>query len=595
MSEKSELDIILRLKDEMSGKLSGASSAIGKIGNQLTNLGSMAVKAFSLASAGATAFAGMSLKTAGQLEAAEAGFRALLGSADKAGEVMNRIKEEAKATPFELTGLVTGTQALTAITKDGNQAIDILLDVGKAIATSGKGSAEMDRVILNLQQIASTGKITAMDIRQFQGAIPIFNDIIEANGLTVESLQNSENAAEELFEAFKKAGEEGGMTAGGYTEMAGTFNQLWSNVIDTVTIFGTEFVKQTGIFDLVKNAFAGFIQFFENNKETIINWFNNTIQAFKNFGAVAWTYIEPVYLKMKEFLSDLENRKAVIVGVLAVLTTAFSAWAISVIISVGPILLIMAAIGTAAALLYKIWTENFWGIQEKTRAVFQAIVSIYNQYIVPLWETWKKEMTEALNAWKSNWDAIKGIFEGVWQAIIGIFQVVWGTFSGLYKIFLSVFMGDWKKAWEAVKETFSTVFKGIYNIGAGIFRALISAMASMVNGAITLLNRLISSMNKIPGVNVKEVGKIKTSDLLSYIPTLAVGTNYVPNDTLAFLHKGEAVVPKQYNPSAGGAGGIIINITGDNIFNRESDMDLLVEKISNVLSREQEKAQWGIG
>jgi hypothetical protein len=120
-------------------------------------------------------------------------------------------------------------------------------------------------------------------------------------------------------------------------------------------------------------------------------------------------------------------------------------------------------------------------------------------------------------------------------------------------------------------------------------------MASMVNGAITLLNRLISSMNKIPGVNVKEVGKIKTSDLLSYIPTLAVGTNYVPNDTLAFLHKGEAVVPKQYNPSAGGAGGIIINITGDNIFNRESDMDLLVEKISNVLSREQEKAQWGIG
>lgn len=36
------------------------------------------------------------------------------------------------------------------------------------------------------------------------------------------------------------------------------------------------------------------------------------------------------------------------------------------------------------------------------------------------------------------------------------------------------------------------------------------------------------------------------------IPRFAVGTNYVPNDMLAVIHQGEAVVPKAYNPAAGG-------------------------------------------
>jgi len=37
------------------------------------------------------------------------------------------------------------------------------------------------------------------------------------------------------------------------------------------------------------------------------------------------------------------------------------------------------------------------------------------------------------------------------------------------------------------------------------------------------------------------------------IPKFAVGTNFVPRDMLAYIHQGEAVVPKAYNPAAGGA------------------------------------------
>ena len=38
------------------------------------------------------------------------------------------------------------------------------------------------------------------------------------------------------------------------------------------------------------------------------------------------------------------------------------------------------------------------------------------------------------------------------------------------------------------------------------------------------------------------------------LPSFAVGTNYVPNDMVAQIHEGEAIIPKAYNPSAGGGG-----------------------------------------
>jgi len=238
--------------DRMTG---GAVEGSSKVGKALGAIGGAAVIAGTAVAGAFATISKVGISVAGDLESARQGFVALLGSAEDADAVMERIKIEAKKTPFEMQGLTAGAQALTAITKDGNKAIDVLLNVGKAVAVSGKGQEELNRVIFNLQQISATGKVMEIDIRQFQNAIPVFNDILELSGLTTEELKNSKNSAQLLFDAFEKYGTEG-VGAQGFAAQAGTWNQLVSNMKDTWQIFASDFVKDAGIFDFAKDKVA---------------------------------------------------------------------------------------------------------------------------------------------------------------------------------------------------------------------------------------------------------------------------------------------------------------------------------------------------
>lgn len=55
-------------------------------------------------------------------------------------------------------------------------------------------------------------------------------------------------------------------------------------------------------------------------------------------------------------------------------------------------------------------------------------------------------------------------------------------------------------------------------------------------------------------------GLLKGFDFKSLIPSFDVGTPYVPRDTLALVHQGEAIIPAKYN-KGGAGGGVTVNMT----------------------------------
>lgn len=178
-----ELALVLKLQDQASkelrriaGEVDAAERSSRNWGDTLFAVG----KQLFYAATAAAGFLGYGVKIAADLETAEVGLTTLLGSAEKASATVDRLKVEAARTPFELPGLTQAAQLLASVTKDGDKAIDVILDIGEGLAAMGKGQAELDRISINLQQIAAVGHASMIDIKQFAySGIPIF-EMLEA-------------------------------------------------------------------------------------------------------------------------------------------------------------------------------------------------------------------------------------------------------------------------------------------------------------------------------------------------------------------------------------------------------------------------------
>lgn len=120
-----------------------------------------------------------------------------------------------------------------------------------------------------------------------------------------------------------------------------------------------------------------------------------------------------------------------------------------------------------------------------------------------------------------------------------------GFFKGIIDFLKNIFTGNWKAAWQNVKDIFSNIVQGF----AGIFKKPINSIIDGINSFIRGLNR-IKIPDWVPGVGGKGFN-IKT------IPRLKVGMEYVPSDYFpAFLDEGEAVLTREENSIYRALGGI---------------------------------------
>ncbi|QDP67614.1 MAG: hypothetical protein Tp172MES00d2C118482111_8 [Prokaryotic dsDNA virus sp.] len=266
-----QLKLVLQLQDQasrelrkVSGELGGMDRAAGKASS---SFGTFAKRIAGVAAAYISvrkAYDSVSLgvRIAADMETAEIGLKTLLGSAEEAASTIERLKIEAARTPFELPGLTQATQLLTSVTKDGDESIDILLDVGEALAAMGKGQAELDRIIVNLQQVAAVGKAATIDIKQFAFAgIPIYEMLAEVTGKNGEALAEFIDEGGVTFDLltqmFDEANDEGGRFFNAFVNQAGSFNQAASNMKDAFGIMMSDIAERSGLFEFLKQSMIG--------------------------------------------------------------------------------------------------------------------------------------------------------------------------------------------------------------------------------------------------------------------------------------------------------------------------------------------------
>lgn len=114
------------------------------------------------------------------------GFETMLGSAEKAQQMMNDINQFAVATPFEARGLTDISQKMLAMGWSAERIIPDLETIGNTMSAFGKGEEGIQAVTLALSQMQANGKVNAGDMMQLTNqGISAWQYLADSVGKTV--------------------------------------------------------------------------------------------------------------------------------------------------------------------------------------------------------------------------------------------------------------------------------------------------------------------------------------------------------------------------------------------------------------------------
>lgn len=213
----------------MANQFATASAKANILANMLTSLGTKAVSF-------AKDFVEMGISYNAQIEKYTTGLTNMLGSAEAAQQAMESIQEDAAKTPFNVDSLVSANQYLISAGENAGYARKTIMALGDAVAATGGGSDELNRMAQNLQQIANTGKATAVDIKQFAYAgINVYGILADYTGKSTEEVQKMTISYDLLTQALQAASEEGGRYYNSMDAQSQTMNGRVSTLKDNVS------------------------------------------------------------------------------------------------------------------------------------------------------------------------------------------------------------------------------------------------------------------------------------------------------------------------------------------------------------------------
>jgi hypothetical protein len=252
------------------------------------------------------------------------------------------------------------------------------------------------------------------------------------------------------------------------------------------------------------------------------------------------------------------------------LTTVLGFLGISIASVAWPILIIIAAVAALALA----WHTNFFGIQEKTAAVFGVIGDLFSSFASDNSSTFQELIDNVVRLWEVIEPIVMAIGEILWdlfviklesmiQLVIAIVDGFIDIIGGIVKIMIGLFTWDI----ALIGEGLGDIFKGLINMLVGLLNFLI----------VDSVNALIELINNIPGVNIGW----RLGDIPSMHSGGVVGGGSGTEEVLRVLKIGEGVIDADtMKKGIGGSGGMTINV---NMYNTQVRNNRDIETVrSNV-------------
>jgi len=471
MAVTETLTVLINAKDTLSGALRGITGTLGKFGSFALGMTKKVAFAFAGVAAGFGAMGAAAIKSAGDFEQQRVAFETILGSAEKAKAMLSDLTEFARTTPFELPDVTRAGKQLLAV---GAATEDNLTDVLRTLGDVAAGvSVPLDRLILNFGQVATQGKLTGRELKDFAVAgIPIIDELAKVMGVTKEEVADLTSEGkigfEDVKQAFANMSGEGGKFFNLMDKQSKTAMGIISNLKDTIGILGREIVGisttgdivKGGLFDKFKGAAQSLLAFLETNKGRIIEFFQTA------FGFVTTTIVPMVMNAFNALRGFLSSNGDEIKEILS------NAWGTAKTVFTTVWNLIMGFVG---------WVkENLPTFKNIFVSVWEAVSGAVKSFMDKVnFEQTKETFTNFYKTIERNMPYIKGAFEDVG----GVVAKVWNAFVTLFSIVDKLYIFD------AIVIAFRVIV-AVVKIAA----TLIENFFSSLKGSITSIGEFIKKI-----------------------------------------------------------------------------------------------------
>ena len=354
-------------------------------------------------------FASAGISFNASIEQYQTSFEVMTGSAEKATQITQQLKQIAANTPFELPQLADTTQLLMNYGFTADDAMEKMQMLGDI----SQGSADkMTRIATAYGQMSSAGKVSLEDVKQMiEAGFNPLQEISKSTGESMASLydriSDSSLSVDEITASMERSTSAGGKYFQSMDKQSQTLNGKISTLKDTFNEFAGKAMQ--GLSDVLSNTVIPALTGVLSHSDEIMAVLNALLPVIVAVGSAfaAW--------KIVNFIQDIPKMvgsvKTAILGVNAALAA-------------NPVGAVVAAISALVAVFLYLWNTSeefrqFWtdmwnGIVEWFSGIIESIVNFFTVTIPEAWESFKTNLQELC-------DSIVQWFQDAWNSVIAFF------------------------------------------------------------------------------------------------------------------------------------------------------------------------------
>lgn len=503
---------------------------IGDIGKKLSSAGKSLQSAGKKITMATTAFAGIAaigVKYNATMETYATSFEVMTGSAEKAAEVVDELKDIAASTPFEMPELAETTQLLMNYGFTADDALDKMQMLGDI----SQGSAEkMNRIATAYGQMSSAGKVSLEDVKQMiEAGFNPLQEISESTGESMESLYDRISAGtisvDEITASMQRSTSEGGRYFQSMEKQSLTFSGQMSTLKDNVQgLLGN---VTSGIFEKLAQDVLPKI----NEVLTTVNTafeeggFQGVLDAIGEMSPA----LDGVITKIQSFSTFLQNlgiSPAAFAGIVAAIGPAITVVG-TLVRGIGGISTAISGISTAVSGLggIKGIFTALTGPVGLTVTAIMGLVAAFS-YLMATNDGFRESVMTTISTIMSSLQPILQTLMGLLMEIGGIiFETIGNVLQQLAPVLAQIitFIGELVAMLapliNQLISSLAPVITQIVQVVSNIIQSLMPPLISIIQAIMSAVQALMPPIQKIITVVVNVISKVMEviSPIISFI------------------------------------------------------------------------------